>query len=74
MVPVGHSTMHDPAAQTWPTAQARPQAPQLRASVAVAVHTPPQRVWPEGQAQAPVTHDDPPPQAAPQAPQLALLD
>lgn len=51
-----------------------PQAPQLLTSVAVLVHAPLQRVWPDGQTQAPPEQDCPAGHLFPQAPQwLASL-
>jgi hypothetical protein len=48
----------------------RPQAPQLARSAWRIVHTPPQRVVPMGQVQAPFWQNCPPLQTVPQAPQL----
>jgi hypothetical protein len=55
-----------------PAAQAFWHEPQFRASLSVLTHTPPQFVLPGGQAHAPATHEVPPVQLTPQAPQFAL--
>ena len=37
---------HWPAWQTWPAAQATPQAPQFSGSAATVLHAPPHIIWP----------------------------
>ena len=55
--------------------QARPQAPQLDASLVVVTQRPEQTTWPGAQTHEPLVHDCPVAQARPQAPQLdASLD
>ncbi len=60
---------HAPAWQKPALAQALPQAPQFRGSLASERQTPSQRIVPAGQAHAPAMHDPPPPQARSQLPQ-----
>jgi hypothetical protein len=66
--------VHVPLLHSWPAAHARPQAPQLRASMLVLVHSPPQLVVPIGHTtisatHAPALHISPAAHARPQAPQ-----
>ncbi len=67
--PAGQA-LHVPPEQTCPDAHTRPHAPQLFRSVAVNVHTPPQRDWPPRQLQVPITHCSPVGQTVLQPPQL----
>jgi hypothetical protein len=61
---------HLPFVQTWPSVQAFPHAPQLRASSPRSTHLPPQAVVPARQAQAPARQTESVPQTLPQAPQF----
>jgi hypothetical protein len=56
------------ASLTW---QECPQMPQLAASYSNCTHWSPHRTEPDGQTQAPPLQIDPPPQVAPQLPQLS---
>ena len=69
--PLSHFSAHADREQTWPLMHTLVQEPQCAGSLVVSVHTPSQRIWPFGQAQLPLTHEVPPLQRTPHAPQLA---
>src|SRR6266545_3129734 len=60
-----------PELHVCPAGQARPQAPQLAASVWRSTHAAPHLSWPAGQTQWPAAQLWAAPQAVPQAPQFA---
>jgi hypothetical protein len=67
--PVGQPAVHTPFTQVLAMPQWVPHAPQLRGSVSVSVHWPPQLVSPAPHTHAPLVQVAPVPQAVPQAPQ-----
>jgi len=70
--PIVQAMRQMPEEHTWPAAQARPQAPQWVALVAVSTQAAPQRVWPAAQTHMPPEQmRPPPPQLLPHMPQLA---
>jgi hypothetical protein len=75
---IGPPATHIPVSQRWPAAHARPHAPQLRASICVLVHIPPQFVVPAGHVtmiatHAPAAHISVAAHARPHIPQCARV-